>query len=198
MIVIQKRNAYQKHTFEQKTLLRGAFNKIDLEIGRIRFMLKEQKGFLFFKSHVYSKETLFNELHHGKILKIVDNVNNLAVIWNRHGVLTRDGIKFFEFKHKEIHRELEKLQHEIEKRDGTWWEKISGAFREFISFIKEHIPQFAVGFLMEFAKYPALQPFISFLLPSPQLSSAETRLIEEAIGDYIDVNVTTISSSIDN
>ncbi|MBW4514736.1 MAG: hypothetical protein KME11_05875 [Timaviella obliquedivisa GSE-PSE-MK23-08B] len=134
----------------------GAFKKVDLEIQRIRATIHEKQGFWLFKTHVYSKETLFSELHHGKILKILDNIDNLAVIWNRHGVLTPDGIKFFQLKHDEIYSELKKLQDEIKGRDPTWWEKVGGAFKEFVNFIRDNTPQFAIGFLMEVARHSAL------------------------------------------
>lgn len=191
--MLQRFNNYQTHTFEQKTLLAGAFRKIDLEIQRIKATLHEKKGFWIFKTHVCSKETLFNELHHGKILKILDNADNLAVIWNRHGVLTPDGMRFFQSKHSEIAGELVGLQDEIKRRDPTWWETVSGAFKEFIDFIRDNTPQFVIGFIMEVARYSALQPFVSLFLPNPKLSSDETQLLESARETYIDVTVREVS-----
>lgn len=188
--MLQRFNNYQKHTFEQKTLLAGAFKKVALEIQRIKATIHEKQGFWIFKTHVYSKETLFNELHHGNILKILDNIDNLAVVWNRHSVLTSDGIKFFQLKHDEIYSELEELQDEIKRRDPTWWEEVGKAFQEFVSFIRANTPQFAIGLLMEVAGHSIFQPFISLFLPAnPKLSSNETQLLESARENYIDVDV---------
>jgi len=187
MMIIQKLNDYKKYSFEQKTILKGAFNKIDMEIRRIRGMIHEQKGFWIFKRHVYSREKLRDDLRYSKIIKILDNVNHLAITWNNHGILTGDGREFLNLKGEEITRELENIQNEIERRDPTWWEEIYEIFRDFTDFVRDHIPQFAVGFLMGFAKYPVLQPLVSLFLPSPQFSPAETKLLEQA-RDYIDVN----------
>lgn len=192
MIVIQKINEYQKYSFEQKTILRGAFTKIDREIKRIRWMIYEQKGFWIFKSHVYSKETLFNELHYGKIIKILDNVDHLTMTWNRHGILTRDGIDFLNLKRDEITTELENIQNEIARRDPTWWEQIYSIFIDFTNFVRNHIPQFAIGFLMAVAKYQVFRPLVSLFLPSPQFSTDETKLLEQAIEDYVDINANVI------
>ncbi|MEA5620401.1 hypothetical protein VB711_21515 [Cronbergia sp. UHCC 0137] len=192
MMIIQKINEYQKYSFEQKTILRGAFKKIDREIKRIRWMIYEQKGFWIFKNHVYSKETLFNELDDGKIVKILDNVEHLTMTWNRHGILTRDGIDFLNLKRDEITTELENIQNEIARRDPTWWEQIYGIFIDFTNFVRNHIPQFAIGFFMGVAKYPVLQPLVSLFLPSPNFSTAETKLLEQAIENYIDINADAI------
>ena len=124
-------------------------------------MIYEQKGFWIFKNHIYSKETLFNELHYGKIVKILDNIDHLTMTWNRHGILTRDGIDFLNLKRDEITTELENIQDEIARRDPTWWEQIYSIFIDFTNFVRNHIPQFAIGFLMGVAKYPVLQPLVS-------------------------------------
>jgi hypothetical protein len=192
MMIIQKINEYQKYSFEQKTILRGAFTKIDREIKRIRWMIYEQKGFWIFKTHIYSKETLINELHYGKIVKILDNVEHLTMTWNGHGILTRDGIDFLNLKRKDILTELDNIHNEIARRDPTWWEQIYSVFIEFTNFVRNHIPQFAIGFLMGVAKYPVLQPLVSLFLPSPKFSSVETKLLEQAIENYTDINADAI------
>jgi hypothetical protein len=188
--MLQRFNNYQTYTFEQETLLAGAFRKVALEIRRIRATIHEKQGFWLFKTHVYSKETLSNQLYHGKIRKILDNINALAIMWHGHGVLTPDTIKFFHLKHDEIHSELEKLQDEIQGRDPTWWEEVGGVFKAFVNFIRENKPQFAIYLLMEVtSRYPALRPFISLFLFNPKLSSDEVQLLETARESYIDVNV---------
>jgi hypothetical protein len=45
---------------------------------------------------------------------------------------------------------------------------------------------------MGVAKYPVLQPLVSLFLPSPKFSSVETKLLEQAIENYTDINADAI------
>jgi hypothetical protein len=186
---LQRLNTYKSATFEQQTLLNGAFRKVGLEIERVRSMIHEQEGFWIFKKHVHSRDSLRNEIHHGKIVRILDNANNLAILWSKRGVLTHDNQNFFMLKCEEVYQKLEQLYTEVEKRDPTWWESVSETFRGFIEYVKARTPQFAIGFLMGVANfYPALQPLVSLFLPSP--SPDDIKLLEAARADYIDIDVT--------
>ncbi|AFZ02968.1 hypothetical protein [Calothrix sp. PCC 6303] len=117
---------------EQTIALQKKFNIVFREIIFLESKINEKRGFWFFETHVYSKETLFNSEHHSKIDSITEKIGSDVISWNKFGKLTEEGRSVYENMKKEVNDKLEEVGKIIANREPTWWEGIESFFVEFI------------------------------------------------------------------
>lgn len=125
------------------------FKKIYKEITSLSEKIDEKKGYLFFKSHVYSQDELLNSKHHDKIESISEKIGDDANNWAKNGELDEtDRINYSDNKVK-TERKLEDVNDLIEERKPTWWDGVKTQFAEFIkTIINEKLRELA-GWLLK-------------------------------------------------
>jgi hypothetical protein len=97
------------NAFEQKIALQKKFYRVSREISKLKSKIYKKEGFWFFKTHVYSQESLFNSEHHAKIYAITEKIGNDAISWNRFGQLTQETREVYESQNHEVMNELKQV-----------------------------------------------------------------------------------------
>jgi hypothetical protein len=147
---------------EQTIDLEKKFNRVFRQIIVLESKVNEKRGFWFFETHVYSKETLFNSEHYSKIDSITEKIGSDVISWDKFEKLTEEGRSVYENTKKEVKDKLEQVGKIIANREPTWWEKIQYSFIEFIDkIVIDNMPEILIKNLAFplFSKIPMLSGF---------------------------------------
>lgn len=117
------------------------FKRVFNEVEYIRNKIHRKDGFLFFKSHTYTVDSLMNSEHHHKIDAITEKVGDDANNWYKSGKLSNVGRDHYYRKREEVGDELHSVNLEIQARKPTWWEQVKGAFTGFVEAIAKNMPE---------------------------------------------------------
>jgi hypothetical protein len=122
-------------------VLERKFKIVHREIDFIKVKIHKKKGFLFFKSHVYTEQELLNSEHHNRIYAATVKIGDDATYWYKAGKLSDDGKNTYYNKKSQVETELHRVNLEIEQREPTWWENVRGAFEGFRRIVAANMPE---------------------------------------------------------
>ncbi len=163
-------SARKSNSFEQKTSIDKGFSRAFHELRVLESKIHEKEGFWIFKTHIYSKESLFNSRHYKKIYAYTENIGDIVVNWSNYGQLTRKGRELYNSKSQEIDSELKRVDEKISNRDPLWWESVQQFFGYFILEIQRNLPFIALGLLGTASELiPPLRYLTGLFRRQPQL-----------------------------
>jgi phage anti-repressor protein len=160
--------------FEQKVDIEKKFQKVFKEITFLQYKIDQKQGFIIFKSHVYSQESLLKTEHYSKINSITKKIGDDIINWNKYGQLSAEGKECYEKGKKLVRDELEKLHKVIAHREPTWWEQVEVFFKHYLVLIQENMPDVpfsVIGAIIQFFSLPPLPGFIKNILALPPSNS---------------------------
>jgi hypothetical protein len=117
------------------------------ELGYLRRMAFQQKGFWIFKSHVFGVTELLDSPHFSKIDSIVEKIGDDVNHWLKHDQLSFFDKQFYWENKTILDDEVHQLKIEIIERQPTWWESFHDAFDEFFSLMMNKLPELSFPFL---------------------------------------------------
>lgn len=130
-------------TLEYEIRFDNKFSKAEEELDALRVEIDLKKHYMFFGTHVYSKQELLNSPRVRKVHAITGKIGDDVLQWLANNALPDEGKDVYVKRRNRIQRRLRLIYNKIQSREPTWCEQWLGVFESMGRTIMVNLPTVA-------------------------------------------------------
>jgi len=124
-------------------LFRQKFARVEQEVHVLHNKITMKQGVWVFQRHVYSVQEMLTSEHYEKIYSISQKIGHDVMQWVRQGALPDEGKEAYRKARDRVARQLGNINHSIQERKPTQWEKWLAVFQDFTTIVLRLLPTLA-------------------------------------------------------